>query len=538
MSVRSDRAAMRWPMIVIPAMALSIGWGIRGNFGHEHGAMIPGALAAMGAVLVSGRHDWHRRIAFFALFGAIGWAFGGSMSYGHVLSYTHCGDPPNVLYGFASLYLIGFLWGALGGLGTALPAYLNRERLTEFFPPLLWFFAILTLHDLTYDPLNVWLARWLHGKTISGNPLYRQEEPLYWYDSDWTTALIGILVPLVYRLARRKRDEATALMLHLAIGWWVGFLLFPVLLHWRMTPPRGDNWAGCLGAVGAAWFYLRRRNLSGVLLASLVTGFVGGVGFSLATALQIAELRTGWQTNWHSILEQTYGLINGIGIGVAMWLSARSAPEVSDDPPVRRWTDWFAPACVVLLLTYLNARKNPEEWVKAGAMSQVLYWFQPITWFNIGYLALAAAVIWVLVRHCRKPIALLSGSWLAKGELLFLTFLWCMVAVNFERAVVSFAPQRLVTEGVILLHAALLSALLLITAGSVTPSAAEAGYGTRMLRRTITVGIPGAIVCCLVCLGLTLATWGTRPVEFRGKHIRFGPHATAHDEIPAGAIHP
>ncbi len=29
--------------------------------------------------------------------------------------------------------------------------------------------------------------------------------------------------------------------------------------------------------------------------------------------LKLIEVKSGWQTNWHSILEQTYGLMNGIG---------------------------------------------------------------------------------------------------------------------------------------------------------------------------------------------------------------------------------
>ena len=51
-------------------LSLSIGWGIRGNFGHEYGSMIPGALASLAAALLSGRSDWHRRAVFFAFFGA------------------------------------------------------------------------------------------------------------------------------------------------------------------------------------------------------------------------------------------------------------------------------------------------------------------------------------------------------------------------------------------------------------------------------------------------------------------------------------
>jgi len=55
-----------WLAILFVALALSIGWGVRGNWGHEVGAMVPGALAAMAAVLVSGRADWYRRAPFFA----------------------------------------------------------------------------------------------------------------------------------------------------------------------------------------------------------------------------------------------------------------------------------------------------------------------------------------------------------------------------------------------------------------------------------------------------------------------------------------
>ena len=79
-------------------------------------------------------------------------------------------------------------------------------------------------------------------------------------------------------------------------------------------------------------------------------------------------------------------------------------------------------------MTYLNARKNPESWVKDGAMEATLYWLQPITWFNIGYAAIAAAVIWVLVSHMRRPTPLLSVSWHGKAQGLFLALLWSVVA--------------------------------------------------------------------------------------------------------------
>jgi len=65
--------------IFLVALSLSIGWGIRGNFGHESGAMIAGVLASIAACLMSGRSDWRRRVAFFALCGGLGFGFGGSI---------------------------------------------------------------------------------------------------------------------------------------------------------------------------------------------------------------------------------------------------------------------------------------------------------------------------------------------------------------------------------------------------------------------------------------------------------------------------
>src|SRR5947207_868755 len=177
-------------MISLVALSLSIGWGIRGNFGHEYGAMIPGALASLAAVLLSGRSDWHRRCVFFAFFGALSWSFGGSISYMQVIGYTHSGHAPSQLYGFACLFVIGFLWAAMGGAGAALPAFLNRERLTEFFAPLTAVFLGWAVQDIV---TGVWFPE---------NGDYRQGNPLYWYDTDWLAALVAIVAVLVLALVR------------------------------------------------------------------------------------------------------------------------------------------------------------------------------------------------------------------------------------------------------------------------------------------------------------------------------------------------
>ena len=122
--------------LLLAALSLSIGWGIRGNYGHETGAMLPGALTAIAVCLLSGREDWRGRVAYFGLFGMLGWAFGGSISYMQVIGYTHSGHAASQLFGFGGLFVIGFLWAALGGAGTALPAVYSDRQLRALFRPL------------------------------------------------------------------------------------------------------------------------------------------------------------------------------------------------------------------------------------------------------------------------------------------------------------------------------------------------------------------------------------------------------------------
>src|SRR5581483_9358565 len=97
-------------MLLLTGLSVSIGWGIRGQFGHEYGAALAGALGGMVVALLSGREDWHRRVHYFAFFGAIGLAFGGGMSYMKDVAYVHSTDSLTVLYGFGTLFLLGFIW--------------------------------------------------------------------------------------------------------------------------------------------------------------------------------------------------------------------------------------------------------------------------------------------------------------------------------------------------------------------------------------------------------------------------------------------
>src|SRR4051812_21168051 len=88
------RTAELWQAVVLGAMAGGMGWGIRGQYGHETGAMIAGVLLGFVLVLRFIPHASSLRGARAVALTAVGIAFGGSMTYGQTIGLTH--DPAYV----------------------------------------------------------------------------------------------------------------------------------------------------------------------------------------------------------------------------------------------------------------------------------------------------------------------------------------------------------------------------------------------------------------------------------------------------------
>ena len=491
---------LRFMSILLCALSLSIGWGVRGNWGHEYGAMIPGALSALAVCLASGREDWRRRAAHFAFFGALGWSFGGSMSYGRVQGYTHTASAPDVFYGFAMLAVMGFFWGAMGGAGTALAAQLDRRKLTDFYPPLIAVFAVW----FVWDSL--------------GKPFDRD-----WFDTDWLGVLLLMAAAGASCAIRRRVTEADKLIFAMAGGWWAGFLVLVAGLGLRMTPPRGDNLAGCLGMTAAMLVVLYRQKQPAVAWVSLVTGFASALGFAAGNFVRVAGFSTGIAANWHSVFEQSYGFISGVGVALAMgWLSARSAP-VEDGPGIRDWAEPFAVGFVLIAVTYVNIVKNIRAvWLPSKGIPEAMYGLPAAWWFHFAYLALAATVVALLLRHVRRPVAALPASPLGKGQVLYVVFLWWIVIGNLSRYL-PFHPQRLVTEGVIHLNACLASALVLMAPRLEEPVPALATPDYRRLAwRTVLAGSLVTVLLVALVSGVILMLLDG---PLGGARYRFGPRA-------------
>ena len=227
-----NASSLSWPLIVIAGLSVSIGWGVRGQFGHEYGAALAGALGGMAIALLGGRPDWLARVHYFAVLGAVGFAFGGQMSYMKTLAYIHSSDSATVLYGFVCLAVLGGIWAAPAGAGIALAAYLDREELTKLFAPL----------------CAVFLA-WHFDDSLRG--WYRSLSLTRLLGPDGLNALVAVLVVLAMVLVRRRYwGSGSLLIISMAVGSWAGHMLLIGLLHLEMNPPRGDTWAGNVGLVG------------------------------------------------------------------------------------------------------------------------------------------------------------------------------------------------------------------------------------------------------------------------------------------------
>ncbi|WP_026970139.1 hypothetical protein [Algoriphagus terrigena] len=101
--------------ILLTGMTLATAWAIRGQFGHEQGAAWAGGIACIFLILFSNRKEWIAGGLKAALLGAIGWGLGGMMSYGQLVGYGRMNDYPNVAYALLMMFIVGGLYGFLGG---------------------------------------------------------------------------------------------------------------------------------------------------------------------------------------------------------------------------------------------------------------------------------------------------------------------------------------------------------------------------------------------------------------------------------------
>jgi hypothetical protein len=423
--------------IVLAGLAMSVGWGIRGDYGHEAGAMIPGALAGLAICLASGREDWRRRASIVGMCGAVGWAFGGQMSYAQIVGYTAGSSLLDVSYGYACLFIIGGLWAGIGCAILALSLTRPASRLERFARPLvaLWLvWVVLSLSGLTG-----WLSdRWSLN------------------DTDWVGASSALLVAgLCARLFPSDRS-ACALIAVLAAGWGAGYLFLTGLLGLHMTPPRSDNWAGCIGLFVALLVYLRRERDRAALMAAWYGVLIGGFGFVVGDFVNVLGRAQWGPVGRYEILhgldywkwmEQLFGLIMGLGVGAVFLrrLGPRLSAPTEDVPKMR-----LRPLALFFLLVVMmwsNLSKNVTNWTRAHQIPAAVLGLGSTWWLlTLGVLLSAVAVV-SITRHGHRRLALVPDAALGRAQLLFLLVLWGSVLGAFTQALPGMSAP-----GVLLVH--------------------------------------------------------------------------------------
>jgi len=150
------------PYVLFCGLTMAVSWGIRGQFGHERGAMIPGVTCALAIALVSIDDAKRTRLAALGVAGGLGMAVGGVMSYGSLVEMLL--EPSTFWRGLAGLAAKGAIWGGIAGgaLGMALSETRYRWRNLLWLLPLLAFWHITgntpSLDGLSEGDMSVTLA--------------------------------------------------------------------------------------------------------------------------------------------------------------------------------------------------------------------------------------------------------------------------------------------------------------------------------------------------------------------------------------------
>lgn len=187
-----------WLYVLFPAIAMLLGWGLRGYIGGgPYAALIPGAFVALSLCLLLGYRMETAAVA--ALFGAVGVGYGGHMTYGQTLGFLR--ETDTIYWGVLGCLVKGSVWGLLGGavLGLGLARdYYARKTLVQAF--------LLTLPAFLAGLLLINEPQWLYFSDPD-NPR----------DESWAGLLFAALALLLFL---RKRGTKRAFEIPLQFALW------------------------------------------------------------------------------------------------------------------------------------------------------------------------------------------------------------------------------------------------------------------------------------------------------------------------------
>jgi hypothetical protein len=112
--------------------AVSIAWGIRGDFGGYVGAMYPGAALGLAFAFATGQPTMFKWMPLLGVVSSLSIAAGGEMSYGVLHGYAKADTFVNYSYGYFTLFCQGASWGVFGCAAMGLMLERQRLRVSEW----------------------------------------------------------------------------------------------------------------------------------------------------------------------------------------------------------------------------------------------------------------------------------------------------------------------------------------------------------------------------------------------------------------------
>ncbi|MBI5092397.1 MAG: hypothetical protein HZB26_08130 [Candidatus Hydrogenedentes bacterium] len=284
-----------WQPVLFAALAGGMGWGIRGQYGHETGAMIAGLLVSLTLTLLLCPKASALEIVRAVALGTIAIGFGGSMTYGQTIGLTQnapvIGNWEALRWGMLGLSIKGALWIGFAGVFLGMGLSGTRYRYWELF---LLLIAAVGIHTL--------------GVYLLNRPFDPQQKalPAIYFSASWYWS--------------PDADAAT-------------------------LKPRPEVWGGILFALVMTIAYAGLWKKDGLAWRLALWGLLGGaIGFPLGQCLQAYHawnpevFQNGlWNTlcshiewsspkdgvNWWNMMETTFGTTMGAALGLGLWLNRR-----------------------------------------------------------------------------------------------------------------------------------------------------------------------------------------------------------------------
>ncbi len=310
-----------WLVVVAAAAAGGMGWGIRGQYGHETGAMLAGVLLGLVLVHLFCPRAISLTAARAVALCALGISLGGSMTYGQTVGLTHdaelIGNWEALRWGLLGLSLKGGIWiafaGTMLGMGLGDRAYRPLELAVLLIVMMGCLFLGVYLLNMPFDPAA-------------------RELPKIYFSDDWY--------------------------------WEPGAEL----------EPRREQWGGLLGALLALVAYVGGVRRDRLALRLAAWGFLGGaIGFPGGQCLQayhawnVESFRQGWfatldpHMNWWNLMEITFGAVFSAVLSVGLWLNRGliAAEEKAATTEFGAPIEWLLVAVHVVALVAWNFAEFP-----------------------------------------------------------------------------------------------------------------------------------------------------------------------------------